>query len=78
MALTHYRPAMLLGNGNIYFGGSFQLSIVTNKKISPLWNLKFNNLGISQSFKLRFLLKKKILPLSLNLNFTPNTLGCYG
>jgi len=71
----HYRPAMSFGNRNMYFRGSFQFTIVTVKKISP--HLKFNILGICQSLKLRILAEKN-LPVSLNLNFTPNTLGCYG
>jgi len=45
------------------------------KKYHPSGNLKFNNLGIFQSLKYRILLEK-ILQMSLNLNFTPNTLGC--
>jgi len=37
IVLTHYRPAMPFGNRNIYFRGTFQLSIVTFKKnIAPL------------------------------------------
>jgi len=47
------------------------------QKYQPSRNLKFNNLGIFQSLKL-LILADKILPISLNLNFTPNTLGCYG
>jgi len=47
------------------------------KTYQPSKNLKFNNSGIFQSLKLRILVEK-ILPISLNLNFTPNTLGCYG
>ena len=39
--------------------------------------MKFNNLGIFQSLKLRILMGK-ILPISLKPDFTPNTLGCYG
>jgi len=35
--LTHFRPAMPFGNRKIYFKGSFQFSIVTIEKISPLW-----------------------------------------
>jgi len=35
-------------------------------------NMKFNNLGFSQSLKLRILMEK-ILSISLKLNFTPNT-----
>jgi len=40
-------------------------------------NLKFNNLGIFQSLKLRISVGKN-LSISLMVNFTPNTLGCYG
>jgi len=43
----------------------------------PFGNLKFDNLGIFQSLKLRTLLGK-IPPISLKLNFAPNTLGCHG
>jgi len=46
------------------------------KKYHPSGNLKFNNLGISQSLKLRILIGK-ILPIS-KPNFTHNTSGCYG
>jgi len=34
---THYRPAMPLGNRKKYLRVSFQFSIVTIEKISPLW-----------------------------------------
>jgi len=47
------------------------------KKYHPSENLKFNNLGLFQSLKLRNIMGK-ILPISLKFNFTPNTLGCYG
>jgi len=47
------------------------------KKYQPSGKLKFNNLGIFQSPKFRILMEK-ILPISLKLNFTSNTLGCYG
>jgi len=47
------------------------------KKYHPSGNLKFNYSGILQSLKLRILMEK-ILPISLKLNFTPNTFGCYG
>jgi len=40
-------------------------------------NLKFNYLGVFQSLKLRISMGK-ILLISLKLNFTPNTLDCYG
>jgi len=45
------------------------------KKYYPCGNLKINNLGIFQSVELCILVGK-ILPISLKLNFTPNTLGC--
>jgi len=69
--LTHYRPAMAFGNRKIYFTGFFQFSIHRSG------NLKFNYLGIFESLKLRILMET-ILPISLKLNFTPNTSGCYG
>jgi len=47
------------------------------KKYHPSETLKFNNYGIFQSLKFRILMEK-ILSISLKLNFTPNTLGCYG
>jgi len=47
------------------------------KKYHPSGNLKFNNLGIFQSLKLRDL-TGKILRIFLEQNFIPNTLGCYG
>jgi len=39
--------------------------------------MKFNNLDIFQSIKLR-IYTDIILPISLKLNFTPSILGCYG
>jgi len=47
------------------------------KKYHPSGNLNFNNLSIFQSLKFCILMEK-ILPISLKLNFTPNTFGCYG
>jgi len=47
------------------------------KKYHPSGNLKFNNLRIFQSLKLRNLIGK-ILRISLKLNFNPNTLFCFG
>jgi len=47
------------------------------KKYHPSGNLKLTILGIFQSLKWRILVEK-ILPISLNLNFTPNTLGFHG
>ena len=45
------------------------------KKYQPPGNLKFNYLGILQSLKLRTL--ADFFSISLKLNFTPKTLGCY-
>jgi len=73
ISLTHYRPAMPLGNSKIYFRGSFYGSILLHfKKYHPSGNLKFNNLGIFQSLKLHNLMGKIFL-ISFKLNFTPNT-----
>jgi len=47
------------------------------EKYNPSGNVKFNNLGIFQSLKLRHLMGK-ILRISAKLNFTPNTLDCCG
>jgi len=47
------------------------------KKYHPSGSMKFNNLGIFQSLKLRNFMEKNIR-ISLKLNFTPNTLGSYG
>ena len=67
---------MPFGNRKKYFRGSFQFSEVTLKKYHPSGNLKINNFGIFQRLKLR-IIEEKVLPISLKLNFTPNTLGCY-
>jgi len=81
---------MLFGNRKKYLRRSRQFSherrgallswfsIVTIfKNITPHRNLKFDNLGFFYSLKLRNLMRK-ILRISLKLNFTSNTLGCYG
>jgi len=68
---------MPFGNRKKYFRGSFSSALLQFKKYHPSESLKFNNFGIFQSLKLRILVEK-ILPVSLKLNFTPNTLGCYG
>jgi len=47
------------------------------KKYHPSVNLKYNILGISKSFKFRIFNRKNSFQF-LKLNFTPNTLGCYG
>jgi len=74
--LTHYRPALPFGNRKKIVD-LFSLVLSEFKKYQPPGNLKFNYLGIFQSLKLRFSMEK-ILSISLKLNFTPNTLGCYG
>jgi len=55
----------------------FSSVLLQFKKHHPTGNLKCNYLGISRSLKLRILMGK-ILSISLKLNFTPNTSGCYG
>ena len=47
------------------------------KKYHSSGNLKVNYLGVFQSSKLRNFMGK-ILRYSIQLNFTQNTLGCYG
>ena len=72
------QKCQILETENFIFRGSFQFSIIKiKKKISPPRNLKFNNLGIFQSLKLRKFNGKKILPIYIKLSL-PNTLGCYG
>jgi len=76
--LTHYRPEMPFGNRKKNILEDLSSSVLSQlKKYHCSGNVKFNNLGIFQSLKLRILVKK-ILPFSRKLNFTPNTLGCYG
>jgi len=51
------------------------VSVVSQfQKCHPSGNPKFNNLGIFQCLKFRILIKRN-LPISLRLNFTPNSLG---
>jgi len=68
---------MPFGNGKFILEGLFSSVLSYLKKYHPSENLKFNYLGIFQSSKLRILMEK-ILSISLKLNFTPNTLACYG
>jgi len=63
---------MPLGNRKTIFEDLFSSVLFPFKKYHPFGNLKFYNLGIFQSLKLRILVKK-IVPISLKLNFTPNT-----
>jgi len=73
--LTHYSAAMPFGNRILE--DLFSSVLSKFKKYHLSGNLKFNNLGIFQSLKLRNLMRK-IIPIPFKLNFTPNTLGCYG
>jgi len=76
--LTLFRPAMTIGKRKKNtLGDLFSSVLLQSKKYHPSRNLKSNNLGIFQSLKLRNLMGKS-LRISLKLNFTPNTLGCYG
>jgi len=52
----------------------FSPELLQFKEYRPSKNLKFNDLGIFRSLKLRSTMEI-ILPSSLKLNFTPNTLG---
>jgi len=66
-AITLNRPAIPFGNRQIYFRGSFQSALSQFKKYHPSGNLKFNNLGIFQSSKLRILVEKKSFKFLLSL-----------
>jgi len=61
---------------NIILENLFSSVLSQFEKFHTPRNLKFNYLGISQSLKLRITLEKNSI--SLKLNFTSNTLGCYG
>jgi len=65
--------------GNFILEDLFSSVLSQFKKYHPSGNLKFNNLGIFKNLKLPYVFYwLKIVPISLRLNFTPNTLGCYG
>jgi len=63
---------MPLGNRKKYFRGSFSSALPQFKKDHASGSMKFNNLGIFKSLKLRILVGKNI-PIFLKLNFTSNT-----
>jgi len=65
---------MSFGNRKNILDDLYSSVFLLFKKYQPSGNLKFNTLGIFQCLKLRILVEK-ILPISLKLNFTPNTLG---
>jgi len=68
------RPSDAVRKPKNLFQRTFLVQYCQNfkKYISPSVNLKFSNLGIFQSSRLRNLMGK-ILSISLKLNFTPNT-----
>jgi len=73
---THNRPAMPFGNTTFILEDHFSAVLLHLKKYRTSGNVTFNYLGIFQSLRLRISMGK-ILKISLKLNFTPNTLGCY-
>jgi len=52
--LTHYRPAMPFGDRKKYFKASFQFSIVTIYKISPLWKPKIEKFRHFSKFEIAY------------------------
>jgi len=69
---------MPFGNRKKIFLSIFLVQYYLNlKKYHLSGKLKYYNLRILKSLKLRILVKE-ILPISLKPNFTPNTLGCKG
>jgi len=77
-SFTRYCPAMPFGNRKKILQKIFAVQYCHNlKKYHPSGNLKFINSGTSQSLKFPILMETT-LPISLKLNFTLNTLGCYG
>ena len=67
---------MPFGNTQFILEDLYSSVLSQFKKYHPSGNLKFNNFGIFEGLKLRILMKK-ILLISLKLNFIPNTLGCH-
>jgi len=67
---------MPFANRKIILENFFSLVLSQFKKYHSSGNITFNTSVILQSLKLR-ILKGKILPISLKLNFTPDTLGGY-
>jgi len=55
----------------------FSSALSQFRQYHPSGNLKFNNLGIFKAYKIAYF-NGKNLPISLRLNFTPNTLGGNG
>jgi len=69
-------PSDAIGSRKIILEDLFSSVLSQFKKYHPSGNLKLNYLRIFQSLKLRILMKKKIVSISLKLNFIPTTLGC--
>jgi len=63
--------------GNNILEDLFSSVLSEFKNYHPYGNLEFHNLNILQNLELRTFMEK-VLPISLKLKFTPNTLGCYG
>jgi len=76
ISLTHRHPAMPFGNRKIWEDPSSSV-LSQYKKYHSSKNRKFNYLGFFSGLKFCVLMEK-ILPIFLKLNFTLNTLGCYG
>jgi len=68
---------MPFGNGKKYLRGSFQFSIVTIQKISPIWKPEIQLFRHFSKIKIEYFSGKKNLVISLHLNFTSNIWGCY-
>jgi len=68
---------MPFGNRKIILKDLSSSALSQFNKYRPSEKLNINNFGIFQILKLRIFVRK-ILPVSLKLNFTPNTFGCYG
>jgi len=56
--ITHYRRAMPFGNRKIILDDLFNSVLLKFEKYHSSGNLKFNHLGIFQSFKLRVVAEK--------------------
>jgi len=75
--LTRYRPAMPFGNRKFILEDLFSSVLSQFKKHHPSGNLKFIHSCIFQSLKFCTSMEK-VLPISLKLNVTPNTLAVMG
>jgi len=75
--LAHYHPVMPPRNRKKNLEDLHSPVLSQLKIFHPSGNLMFNNLGVSQSLKLRTSMGK-VLRISLKLNFSPNTFGLLG